>query len=235
MTASLQDWGLLASVQAACPGCGVEAAAQAHLLTCLSSPLPTRQVEREREQMEQGEAVPASVQEPAKRAKHNVVGVGKSSGRGDWKQVGRVRCGRSASSGSLGGVDAAAWLLLARSGSAAEPVLNTPQLHRCRHTLTHPVSPHLGPPLHLKTAWRACGQPAQPQAVHQLGEEDEGQSGGGGIQGRQARGGSGDHARQCGHRQAHAEEQEAAQAAQNGRRVAPILLACCGPQVPVLC
>lgn len=46
------------------------------------------QVEREREQMEQGEAVPASVQEPAKRAKHNVLGVGKSSGRGDWKQPG---------------------------------------------------------------------------------------------------------------------------------------------------
>lgn len=70
----------------------------AHLLTNLCCPLPTRQVEREREQMEQGEAVPASVQEPAKRAKHNVLGVGKSSGRGDWKQVGRVCCGRSACS-----------------------------------------------------------------------------------------------------------------------------------------
>ncbi len=37
--------------------------------------------------MEQGEAVPAAVPEAAKRAKHNVVGVGRSSGRGDWKQV----------------------------------------------------------------------------------------------------------------------------------------------------
>ena len=35
--------------------------------------------------MEEGEPVPVAAAEPPKRAKHNVVGVGKTSGR-DWKQ-----------------------------------------------------------------------------------------------------------------------------------------------------
>lgn len=43
------------------------------------------QVEREQEAMQEGEAAAVAVDAPAKRVKHNTVGVGKASGRA-WKQ-----------------------------------------------------------------------------------------------------------------------------------------------------
>lgn len=173
---------LLLNVCCRFPHCG-------GLLVLSIPPCHCVQVEREREQMEQGEAVPVAVAEPAKRAKHNVVGVGRSSGRGDWKQV----SGLSGTCGSC--VVVASHSRRCHGSRLHRPCAPSRAIPRPQYVPSHPSLSHavLSPPALCPpaAAGGARGQPAQSQAVHQLGQEDEGQGGGAGVQGRQTRGSHG--------------------------------------------